>query len=456
MTRCCDIEGRATMARPLLFACVAMLSFLAMAATAQALPALILKGTNPISPGVSLTPRVHGEVEGVGTKSVPMSLGLRAAGPVSRAPEPGNTVRLYTQADCEGPVAGEGNAGELTGAGVQVGAPVQPDSVTTYYANQSKGLETSECSAVGLTYRHVATPPGAPVLESIVPASPANDNFPNLFGSADPEATVSIYGDPSCGTPVSSGSGAQFASSGIEVPVADNSETSFSAKATIAGFVSGCSPAPLVYREVTPPPDPGGGGGPGGGAVSPGTPVAPPPPPHLRTVPGGYANDNTPLVAGSAPGAQAVRVYADHRCGGPAVAKASPGELSAGLPIRVVDNDVTVFSAVSVAGGKDSACSDPVVYVEDSLAPLTRITMGPAAKTAKSKAIFRFMDTTGDAPGTTFFCRIDRRKWARCTSPLRLRNLRPKRYVVRVKAIDPAGNAESKGAKRGFKVIPHP
>jgi hypothetical protein len=453
------------MARPLLFVCAAMLFLLGTATSARALPAqplpaLILSGTNPASPGASLTPRIQGKVEDVGTKSFPMRLGLRAAGPASRAPEPGNTVRLYTQADCLGTVAGEGTVEDLKGTGVPLAAPVQTGSTTTYYALQSNGLEESECSADGVTYRHVSGPPGDPVLEAVLPASPANDNYPNLVGSTDPEATVSVYADPSCGgSAVGAGSGAQFASGGIEVAVADNSETSFSAKATIGGFVSGCSPAPLVYREVTPPADPGGGSGgagPGGGEVSPGTPVVPPPRPRLRTVPGGYANDNTPLVVGSAPGAQAVRVYADPRCGGPAVAKASPGELSAGLPIRVVDNDVTVFSAVSVAGGKDSACSDPVVYVEDSLAPLTRITMGPAAKTAKRKAIFRFMDTTGDAPGTTFLCRIDRRKWARCASPLRLRNLRPKRYVVQVKAIDPAGNVESKGAKRGFKVIPRP
>ena len=33
--------------------------------------------------------------------------------------------------------------------------------------------------------------------------------------------------------------------------------------------------------------------------------------------------------------------------------------------------------------------------------------MGPAAKTRKRKAVFRFVDITGDAPGTAFLCKVD-------------------------------------------------
>ena len=56
--------------------------------------------------------------------------------------------------------------------------------------------------------------------------------------------------------------------------------------------------------------------------------------------------------------------------------------------MTVPENTATTFSAVSI-GAQRSACSDPVTYTEDSLAPRTRITMGPGVKTRKRKAVFR-------------------------------------------------------------------
>jgi hypothetical protein len=461
-------ERRAKSARlSLCVGFVSILVFLASAPLAHAAPLPpILTNTDPASPGASFTPSVQGVIEEVETKVIQLGAGPRAPGPFTRAAsDPDNIVRLYTEAGCAGALVGEGTVAELEDGGIQV-FTVDADAVTTFYVTQTSELEgTSPCSTDGLDYRQVTTPPAAPTLDSVNPGSGGNQNFPRLIGSADPEATVSIYPNVGCGgAAVASGSGAQFGSGGIQVSVPDNSETTFSAKASItvnfAGggsgdFASGCSAQSLLYKEVTPPPtDPGSGGGTGSGGASPGAPA--PPPPRLRTLPGGWGNDNTPLVTGSAPGAATVRIYADPSCAGSPVVKATAAELGAGIPIRVVENDVTVLTARSVAGDKVSGCSDPVVYVEDSLAPKTRITMGPAAKTAKQKAIIRFMDTTGNAPGTTFLCRVDRRKWKRCASPLRLRKLRPRRYVVRVKAADPAGNVEAKGAKRSFRVVLRP
>jgi hypothetical protein len=79
--------------------------------------------------------------------------------------------------------------------------------------------------------------------------------------------------------------------------------------------------------------------------------------------------------------------------------------------------------------------------------------MGPGVKTRKHKAVFRFADTTDDPPGTTFLCKVDRHRWAQCSSPLKVRRLGFSRHIVRVKAIDSAGNAEATGAKRRFKVV---
>jgi hypothetical protein len=453
------------MARPSLRLFAVVLLFLATASAAQAaaIPAPILRGTNPVSPGAATHPLIQGEIEGVETKVVQLGVGLRAVGPIaSDLEEPKNTVRLYTDAACSGPVAAEGTAKKLAEeGGIQVSAPLAPDSLTIFYATQSNSESTSACSG-GISYRQVSTAPTMPILESVSPASPANDNFPHLVGGADPEATVSIYKTSDCsGAPLESGSGATFGGEGIQVFVPNNSETTFHAMVTMAGFITPCSTSSVTYREVTPapPPGPGGGGGgeTGGGGIAGGIPAPPdvtPPVPRLRTIPGGGANDNAPLVTGTAPGAATVRVYATPDCSGSPLAKGSAGEFAAGLPVQVADNTVVVLAAVAVSGGgKVSKCSGPVTYVEDSLTPHTRITMGPAAKTAKRRATFRFTDTTGNAPGTAFLCRVDKRKWKQCTSPLRLRGLRPRRYLIQVKATDPAGNAEQRGAKRSFRVL---
>jgi hypothetical protein len=433
---------------------------MAVPAFAQAIPRPLLEETNPASPGASLTPRVKGQLEEGETKVI--RFGFALGGPVTRGGvEPTNTVRVYADPSCSGSVEGEGTVAELEAEGIQV--TVASESVTTFYAAQSnEGGSTSACST-GLVYRHVASAPGAPSFESVSPPSPANNNSPHLIGSADPDAIVSIYTTSDCtGAPLASGTGAVFSTAGISVSVTDNSETTFHAKATMAGFSSPCSAGSIAYHEVTPPGEPTGGGGsapPGGGGTT-----APPPssssrpaPPRLRTFPGGTANNNTPIVSGSAPGATSVKVFASTDCSGAVIARGPASQFSAaGFAVQVPDNVTAVFSAVSTAAGAESACSAPVVYIEDSTAPHTKFTMGPAAKTARSKAVFRFTDTTGAAPGTTFLCRVDKGKWKQCRSPFSLRHLRPRRYLVQVKAVDPAGNAELKPAKRPFKVIRQP
>ena len=62
-------------------------------------------------------------------------------------------------------------------------------------------------------------------------------------------------------------------------------------------------------------------------------------------------------------------------------------------------------------------------------------------------------DTTGTAPGTKFYCRVNKQKWKQCKSPMRVRHLRRRAYVFRVKAVDLAGNADARPAKRRFKVV---
>ncbi len=280
--------------------------------------------------------------------------------------------------------------------------------------------------------------------------------------AAGEEATIDIFESKNCeGTPAASGTASQFDNAGIQISVEAETTTYISAERVDLGGPSGCSTKWIEYvhvKELPPPKEE--------------PPVQPPAnPPVVQPAIAGrplgltrrprricarfpvvWANDNTPLVTGSAPGAASVRIFTRDDCSGSPVAKGSAAQFDAGLEVQVADNAIVAFYGTSVGpGGAQSRCSAPVYYVEDSLTPHTRITMGPASKTRKRNAVFRFADTTGDAPGTTFFCKFDRRKWKQCSSPLKLKRLPLKRHVLKVKAIDPAGNAETKPAKRASR-----
>jgi hypothetical protein len=292
-------------------------------------------------------------------------------------------------------------------------------------------------------------------------------------GTENPNFEIKIFSGSGCtGVPVAVGTAAAFETGGIPLSVTPDSATTFYAQQVDPSFPtepSECS-NPLTYWEGNVSPGQGGGGGPvggsgggpasGGGTTSTGGTVAPsrpaggkPSPPQIHTVPGGRSNDRTPVVLGSAPGADVVNVYADGNCGGAPVAKGSAAEFSSGFQVTVAPNAETVFTAASI-GAQRSNCSDPVTYAEDSTAPRTRVTMGPGVKTRKRVATFRFKDITADPPGTTFVCKVDKRKWKRCSSPFRAKRLKPGRHVVKIRATDLAGNVERHPVKRRFKVAP--
>ncbi len=55
-------------------------------------------------------------------------------------------------------------------------------------------------------------------------------------------------------------------------------------------------------------------------------------------------------------------------------------------------------------------------------------------------------------PGGSFRCNLDSQPLTRCSSPLKLRRLKPGRHRVRLTAIDAAGNADPTGATARFRI----
>ncbi len=97
--------------------------------------------------------------------------------------------------------------------------------------------------------------PATPQITSFAPNSPANDNNPEVKGSSAAGTTVKLYKTAGCaGTQVAQGNAAKFASPGITVSVADNTTTSFRAKAIdAAGNVSPCSSGFTYVEDSTAP-----------------------------------------------------------------------------------------------------------------------------------------------------------------------------------------------------------
>jgi lysophospholipase L1-like esterase len=92
-----------------------------------------------------------------------------------------------------------------------------------------------------------------------------------------------------------------------------------------------------------------------------------------------------------------------------------------------------------------AGCESP----PDLTAPETTITRAPKRRTRSHKATFRF---PSDESGSTFECKLDRRRFRSCRSPKTYRHLESGRHVFEVRATDSAGNTDSTPARWRWKV----
>jgi hypothetical protein len=87
--------------------------------------------------------------------------------------------------------------------------------------------------------------------------------------------------------------------------------------------------------------------------------------------------------------------------------------------------------------------------IPDTIPPNSKITKGPGKKLGLGIAKFSFKSNEA---GSTFRCKLDRRKAAKCKSPKTYKRLKPGRHTFKVWAIDVAGNKDPTPAKRSFRV----
>jgi hypothetical protein len=238
--------------------------------------------------------------------------------------------------------------------------------------------------------------PPAPGLTAVNPASPGVSTEPMILGEAEAGSAIKIYPTADCsGVPVGTGSAEALKVGGIKVVVKAGSTTTFHATATnSSGDTSGCSTTSVTYTHAS----------------------APPLPPAEEPSGGDLGSGS-----GSGGGSD---------------------------PVPAPGTGTGTGSGGSGAGTQEAIRIGNFVYV----APLTRITFAPAARTRSRRPVFRFIDTT-EQPNTSFFCRIDRKAWKACSSPYRLKRLALGKHVFAVRGKSFAGQPEKAPVSRRFKVV---
>jgi hypothetical protein len=160
-----------------------------------------------------------------------------------------------------------------------------------------------------------------------------------------------VYQSADCSGPVEvEGTAAQFAAPGLTASVADDGTHQFSATATDAvNNTSPCSSAAAYTEDST----------------------APAAPTLTDTDPDSPADDDTPLVKGTAEDGSTVNLYTNGTCTAPAAATGTAAALaSPGLEVTVANNSTTELRGTATdAAGNTSPCSGPISYVEDSGPP---------------------------------------------------------------------------------------
>ena len=96
-------------------------------------------------------------------------------------------------------------------------------------------------------------------------------------------------------------------------------------------------------------------------------------------------------------------------------------------------------------GGDDGGGGQPA----DTDPPETSFGKAPKGKLKKPKTTIEF---SSDEAGSTFQCKLDKKPSAACTSPHKLKKLKPGKHTFSVFATDRAGNADATPAVAKFKV----
>jgi hypothetical protein len=129
-------------------------------------------------------------------------------------------------------------------------------------------------------------------------------------------------------------------------------------------------------------------------------------------------------------------------CSGPGAIDSS-GPLANG-PHRFEVRATDPAGNVGTAAGRD--------FSVDTVAPLTWISSGPRGRTKRRHAVFKLRGRD-EQSSLRLECRLDRGRFRPCGDTVRYRHLALGRHLLRVRAVDAAGNADPTPAGRAWRVV---
>ncbi len=269
--------------------------------------------------------------------------------------------------------------------------------------------------------------PDSPSLTATVPASPANENSPEIVGLAPEGSTVRIYTTSDCsGSPIVTTTSTEL-TAGITVSVPDDSSTAFRATSTsTVGNPSACS-ASITYVEDS---------------TSPQTEIDTDPP----SVSGSSSASFT--FAGTDAGGSGVASF-ECRRDGAAFSPCTSPQAYASLADGAHTFEVR---AIDTAGNADQSPAS-FSWSIDTTAPTTNIDSNPTSLTNAGSASFAFSGTDAGGSGVASFeCRRDGAAFAPCTSPQAYAALADGAHTFEVRAIDQAGNVDQSPASFSWSI----
>jgi hypothetical protein len=284
----------------------------------------------------------------------------------------------------------------------------------------------SEAGEVVATFDHLP-PPEPPSLTATSPVSPANDTTPLVIGTAPAGTTVSLYASADCsGTPIATGATPAQLAAGIEVTVAADSVTQFSATTASASPTrSPCSNS-ISYREDS---------------IAPSAAIDATPTDPAASSAASFAFSATdPEGSGVAGFECKLDAGAFAACTSPATYD-SLADGAHSFEVRATDN----------AG--NSAAPAVFDWSVDTTAPAATIEAKPINLTSSASASFAFAATDPEGSGVAGFeCRLDDAPFAPCTSPQIYPSLADGAHSFQVRAIDEAGNVQLEPAAYAWRV----
>ena len=260
---------------------------------------------------------------------------------------PTSVVQFHKRQDCSDPVLVQGTSEVLSTSGVSFQIPT----------GQSASLFVSAagfapCVLFG-QYTPNTTTPAAPRFTSSSPSSPSRvSSTPYIFGSTTGIVNqVNLFSDAGCTNLISTGTPAQFASTGLYTALTPNAETSIYAQAVEPlGTTSPCTLL-TTYTHTT-----SGPAAPGFVSMSPLSPSRISSAPTIK----GTVAANTVRIA----------LFSDANCSVPAAEGTSADFTGTGIQIQLPVNHASGIYAIAYdAEGGPSVCQYLITYIHDSVPP---------------------------------------------------------------------------------------